>query len=206
MDIDERQDSNKENLLQWHPAFVASIQNSIPANELTITFVCKSFPHKFAEHLKNVRGMTFKQFEAGIYYLYGDVFPIQLIVTSQLSLDNNLWLNGLTNDLKSYEVIDRISEDYRKHNRDELYKSAMNIIVRANNQQFKEASTMCEAILELFKDEYERGVAKARTEGILSTINSCKTLGGTREQTLALLMENFSLEKDNAEIYMNKYW
>lgn len=65
---------------------------------------------------------------------------------------------------------------------------------------------MCEAILELFKDEYERGVAKARTEGILSTINSCKTLGGTREQTLALLMENFSLEKDNAEIYMNKYW
>ncbi len=81
---------------------------------------------------------------------------------------------------------------------------------------------MCEAILELFKDEYERGIAKetakarsearakgreeGREEGIYSTINSCKALNGTKEQTLALLIENFNLTQDNAETYMKKYW
>ena len=188
----------------------AKEENSIPADELTITFVCKTYPREVVKHLESMRGLLVHQADEGIYYLEGDIFPIQLIVISQLSPENNLWLNSLTNDLKGTSIIEKISNEYRKHRRDELYKSVMNIIVRANNEQFKEATNMCEALLELFKDEVDRETEKARedgrNEGIQSMINSCKALGGTKPQILELLIQNFKLTKEDAENYLEKYW
>ena len=84
---------------------------------------------------------------------------------------------------------------------------------------------MCEAIRELFKDEFDKiyeefesniavekekskaeGIDLGIEQGILSTINSCKSLGATRTQTLGLLLKNFNITEDNAEIHMKKYW
>ena len=219
------------------------IENNIPANELTITFVCKKYPYKFINHLKNFRRISTIQMDEGIYYLEGEYFPIQLIVTSKLSPENNLWLSSLTDDLKSYDIIDTISSEYLKHKRDKLYESAMNIIINANKEQFKEAKPMCEAIRELFKDEFDKfyeefdklqeefdkiqeeyknkiviekenaraegiglGIERGIEKGIFSTINSCKSLGATREQTLDLLLKNFSLTKDEAKMHIEKCW
>lgn len=197
-------------------------QNGIPADELTITFVCKTYPRKVLNHLKSKRGLSVYAADKGIYYLEGDIFPMQLIVTSKLSPENNLWLNSLTNDLKNKSIIEKISNEYRKHKRDEMYKSVMNIIVRANKKQFREASNMCEALLELFKDEVDKETAKARNEGINigrnegisigveqgieSTVITGKTFGGTKEQTLELLVKNFKITKEDAEKHLEKYW
>ena len=140
--------------------------NSIPADEVTITFVSFRYPNKMLELLKKDRGLEVKKVDKGIYYLLGDSFPIQLIVTKKLSRENNFWLSCLTNDLKGRSIIDKISSEYRKHRRNELYKSVMNIIVRANKEQFEEGKSMCEAILELFQDEVDIATKKAREEGI----------------------------------------
>ena len=201
------------------------LENNIPADELTITFVCKNYPYKFLKHLEDFRRISTLQIDDGIYYLNGDYFPIQLIVTSKLSSENNLWLSSLTDDLKGYDIIDTISSEYLKHKRDKLYESAMNIIINANKEQFEEAKPMCEAIRELFKDEFNKiyeefesniavekekskaeGIDLGIEQGILSTINSCKSLGATRTQTLGLLLKNFNITEDNAEIHMKKYW
>ena len=139
--------------------------NSIPADEVTITFVSFRYPNKMLELLKKDRGLEVKKVDKGIYYLLGDSFPIQLIVTKKLSRENNFWLSCLTNDLKGRSIIDKISSEYRKHRRNELYKSVMNIIVRANKEQFEEEKSMCEAILELFHDEVDIATKKAREEG-----------------------------------------
>lgn len=188
----------------------SSKQDSIPANELTITFVCKNYPHNLIEHLKTYRQTTVNKIEDGIYYLIGEAFPIQLIVISQLSIEHNLWLNSLTDTLKGYDIISKLSEEYKKNNSNNLYKSVMNIIVHANSKQFREASNMCEALHELWKDDIDREAAKAKQEGveqgIKSTIKSCKAFGGTREKIADILMENFNLTKENAELYMQKYW
>jgi len=90
----------------------------------------------------------------------------------------------------------------------------MNIIIRANNAQFKEERKMCEAILELFEDEVIIRTEKARNEGkleekqegIKSTINSCKDLGGTQEQILELLVKNSNITHEEAQDYIEKYW
>ena len=115
--------------------------------------------------------MNTQQVDDGIYYLKGDIFPMQLIVTSKLSEKNNLWLKELTNEIKSDNEVDTLVREYRKHENEELYKSVMNVIIRANNEKFEEAKNMCEALRELFKDElkegYERGIEHGIEQGRL---------------------------------------
>ena len=181
----------------------------------------RMYPYKFLKHLEYFRWISIKQIDAGIYYLNGEYFSIQPIVTSRLSYESNLWLSSLTDDLKGYDIIDIISSEYLKHKRDKLYELAMNIIINANKEQFEEAKPMCEAIRELFKDEFDKiqeeykssiAIEKKKSKdegidiGILSTINSCKSLGATREKTLVLFMENFKLTEHDAECQMKKYW
>ena len=188
----------------------AKNENQIPVDELTITFVCKNYPYKFMEHLQKSRKNTMRKVEKGIYYIYGDIFPIQVIVTSRLSKDVNLWLKGLTNDLKKKDIITKLSEEYLEHKRDELYKSAMAVIIKANRGEFREVSTMCEAILEVFKEEHERGLALAREEvrqnDIKSTIEVCRDVGVPQEKVLEQLVNHYHMVRDEAETYMEKYW
>ena len=112
-------------------------QNEIPADDISITFICKGYPRKLLKHLSSFRDMNIEQVDKGIYYLTGDIFPMQLIVTSKLSEKNNLWLKELTNEIKSDNEVDTLVREYRKHENEELYKSVMNVIIRANNEKFE---------------------------------------------------------------------
>ena len=79
----------------------------------------------------------------------------------ELSKKESLWLRNLTNQLKSTKDAEELIEDYKKHKKNTLYESVMDIIVRANEEEFEEARKMCKALEELMKDELE---AK-KTEG-----------------------------------------
>ena len=96
---------NTKDTIQWHPAFQASIQIEFEAeaekltfepehllskkpmqmDELTITFICNHFPRKMVQHLKEFRRLDILHVEAGIYYITGDAFPIQLLVTKRVT-------------------------------------------------------------------------------------------------------------------------
>ena len=62
--------------------------NQIPAEELTITFVCYHYPRQMLRNLQNERNINVKNIENGIYYLYGDAIPIQLIIVPALSIEH----------------------------------------------------------------------------------------------------------------------
>ncbi len=134
---------------------------------------------------------------------------MQLVITSELSEDKNLWLRNFTNDLKSISSIEKLSIEYRKHEHDELYKSIINIIIQANKEQFKEVKDVCEALKKLFADELESsrndGLKESRMEGIKPLILSCKELGGTRDTILGMVVKNFEITADKAEKYMKLY-
>ena len=61
-------------------------------------------------------------------------------------------------------------EEYQKHTKDKLYQSVMDIIVRANHEMFEEAKEMCDALRELFADEFkenrQEGLQEGRQEGL----------------------------------------
>lgn len=77
----------------------------IPPEEITITFICNHYPQKLLEHLKKFKGIEVEKQEAGIYYLQGDSFPIQLVIVKELSKKENYWLQNLRCNLKTGEEI-----------------------------------------------------------------------------------------------------
>lgn len=144
--------------------------NMIKIEELTITFVCYKYPRKLLSHLKR-HGFMIMRMEDGIYYINGLKIPIQLILTSELSQEENLWLRGLTKE--------KLLDEYGKHKQDKRYKSIMNLIVKANKSVFEEEDKdMCEAleeiVMERMKDKFEecerlglqQGMEKGMQQGI----------------------------------------
>lgn len=84
---------------------------------------------------------------------------MQLVVTSKLSKEENFWLRNLTNDLREKAEAEKIINEYEKYNHSKLHKSVMDIIVRANEDKFKEVRTgMCDALVELMADIIEEKV------------------------------------------------
>ena len=122
--------------------------------------------------------MQVKTFDKGIYYLVGDIFPMQLIVTYQLSEEENLWLKNITNHLENRHTAEKLIKEYQKHDQEELYQSVMNIIIQANQETFKEEKSMLEVLREIFKDELEEKRKDGRVEIITTTLSK----GHTPEQ------------------------
>ena len=80
--------------------------DSIKITDITITFVSKKYPIELIEHLEKIRCFGLEKVDEGIYYITNDTLPMQLLVTSELSKEENLWLKSLTNDLDDIEIID----------------------------------------------------------------------------------------------------
>ena len=132
-----------------------------------LSSVSKSYPRKLIKHLKSVRGYDLVSKGKGIWYIEGGMFPMQLIVTSKLSAEDNFWLKNLTNDLKKKEEADRLFKEYGKHSDSKLHKSVMDLVVRANKEIFKEArGEMCDALMELMDDIIQEKVNEGQKKGI----------------------------------------
>ena len=148
-----------------------SQMDSIPIEELTITLVTGKYPRKLMHHLKTTLRYQVKKAESGIYYVTGDKIPIQIIVTKELTEAENLWLKSPTNELEQNETAEKLLEEYSKNQANALYRSVMELIVRANKQKFEEVKGMCDALRELMKDEIDAEVKKQVQERIDAEVN-----------------------------------
>ena len=139
--------------------------------------------------MKEVRHYTIDNPEEGIYYVIGDILPIQILVTNRLSPEKNLWLYSLTDTLKDMSVTRQLLEDYKKNKEDQLYQAVMEIIVKANENRLKEGKRdMCNALLELMKDELD----EKREEGIREGIKKGESLGESRINQLNLKLSELN--------------
>lgn len=137
----------------------------IPAEELTITFVCYHYPRQMLRNLQNERNINVKNIENGIYYLYGDAIPIQLIIVPELSIENNYWLNKLRNNLKSGGEIKLFMEQYEKNRDSKLFQALADTVMRANWKEVEEEGNMSDVIKEIFADQFHKCEAEARAQG-----------------------------------------
>lgn len=169
----------------------------IKSDEITISFVCEKKPEKLLKHLRQERQLDIIRIEEGIYYIEGAYFPIQLLLTSELSKGANFWLRNLTNSLKEHREVNELITEYEKHRQNELYRAMMNIIIRANEMLFEEVKgeDMCEALRELFKDEIEaaknegesRAFIQLLREGILTVADVATRLNITEAEVQEML-------------------
>ena len=140
--------------------------DTIKIDGITVSYVSKKYPRKLIQHLKTVRGYEIVQYANGIWHIKGGIFPMQLIVTSRLTAEENFWLKNLTNDLKRKEEAENLFTEYGKHKDSNLHKSVMDLIMRANQKVFKEArGSMCDALMELMQDVIQEKVEDGKLEG-----------------------------------------
>ncbi len=147
--------------------------DSIPAEELSITFVSGKYPRKMIKHLTKVKQYQVTEVEKGIYYVNGDLIPIQILVTKNLSGEENLWLKSLTNKLKATETAEKLVENYMDHKDSSLHRSVIETIMRANQKIFREVNGMSDIFMEIVQEKFDRKlkeeVEKATEENTVKT-------------------------------------
>ena len=144
--------------------------NSIPAEELTITFVAEKYPRKLIEHLKNVKKYRVDEKEKGIYYVYGDLIPIQILITRKLSGEENLWLKSLTNKLNETAAAEKLIENYMEHKESSLHQSMIETIMRANQKLFQEVNGMSDIFMEIVQEKFDRKLKEEVDKAVESAV------------------------------------
>ena len=134
--------------------------DAIKVTDLTITFVCEGYPQKLIRHLERTEKYKISKYENGIYYVSGDIIPIQIIVKKRLSKTENLWLTSLTNSLREKETAQRLLSIYNKNRTNPLYRSVMNTIVTTNHEIFEEGNDMCQALEEILDRKIQKEKAR----------------------------------------------
>ena len=162
-----------------------------------------------------MKGMPVEKQEDGIYYIKGDYIPIQILVTSQLSENENLWLKNLTDNMQGTDSVKKLIDEYEKHVDNSLYQSVMSIIVQANREKFQEVTGMIceplkEILMEQMKDEIEEKMQQRFQQGIQQgiqvLIETCREVSLTYEQTTDKIISKYALSSKEASGYMQKYW
>lgn len=141
--------------------------------------------------------MNVKNIENGIYYLYGDGIPIQLIIVPELSIENNYWLNKLRNNLKSGGEIKLFMEQYEKNRDSKLFQALADTVMRANWKEVEEEGNMSDVIKEIFADQFHKCEAEARAQGeaskMIEQIMKKYKKGCSVAETADMLEENPSV-------------
>ena len=144
--------------------------NTIPVNEITLSFVCHKFPQEVIKHLNSIRKYTIEKQEDGVYYVKGDFFPIQIIHTKKLSKNTNLWLRNLTDTLKNKDDILTLMTEYSTKMENKLYSSVMEIIAQANEKKFEEVGIVCDTLKRIILEQNREAYEQEKQEAINAAI------------------------------------
>ena len=113
----------------------------IPVTSVTISFVESHYPRTLINHLREIRKFSVEEIIPGIYTVRGDILPIQIINNRRLSVEENLWLKGLSSRLSPLECLHVHTEVYRQ-DKAEYVKAYLYAITLANAQAIEEAMLM----------------------------------------------------------------
>ena len=186
--------------------------DEISASELTLTFIRERYPSKLIGQLRSMN-CEIIECSPGIYSVANNLlFPVQIVVTSQLETEGHLSLKVLSDRIDRecaklfLRKMRRLQEPGDRDNVD----AVLQISVSANKRlydEIKEDNRMCDALRELMKDEIEEekskaiaeGRAEGRAEGKLDSIKALmKNLKISAEQA----MEYIGIPKNEYKKYM----
>lgn len=144
--------------------------NEISMEEITITLIRDRKPVKLFSELMR-EGYTYKERFPGIYYVEGERFPIQIIVSSLLNEETHLQLKALTDHMDENLFRNYVTKMNELSQREkDLADIVLQVIMGGNYEmmeKWKERDPiMCEALRLLMKDEIEEEMQKRGEEGM----------------------------------------
>ncbi len=174
--------------------------------------MCVKYPRTLIKHLAEKHNYSIEEVNNGIYYVNksDEMLPIQIIVTSRLNSDENLWLRSLTNQLKDENDAKKLFNEFETNIENKLYESVMDIIIRANTiNVLKEDSNMSEVIKtwigSLREDAINEGLSQGLNQGIEAFIVDALEDGKSEDIIISKLMKRFHFSEAEAKEYFDKY-
>jgi len=154
--------SEKDNFSFWDYqkilgyAFIYSSFEKVQMSEITISISLTIFPRELVKTLEVERGFTVQDEGNGIYYIYGDIVPIQILESKNLSEGENLFLRNLRSNLSSTDVRKTL-ESYKERKPLDDKNVYLDRLVKANQNAFMEAMSMfTEGVRDIFMEGAER--------------------------------------------------
>jgi len=178
----------------------ASLEEDADITDMTLTVVASRHPRSVLEHLRDARGCAVEKKWPGVYIVSGDPLPIQIIDSSELSAEENLWLKGLSDELEARDWRDMLAEMARL-GKSGLIGAYFDAIMRANKESFKEAYEMSDDTLALDSLLEEIGLAaKWEARGI--------SLGEARGENkiLGLFRQGYTVEEVERMLAQGRAW
>ena len=118
--------------------------------DVSLTLLSCHYPRKLMNHLKQERKLPVAKISNGVYYINKETFHIQIIVTKELSSEDNLYLYCLTDNLQDTTLANRLADDCNLHQEQEIYIKYLHQISTANFKKMKgDTAMVCEGLLNL---------------------------------------------------------
>jgi len=183
----------------------AAITPGVDFADITLTFVENRHPRKLLKYLTGTRGYTAEETSPGIYLIFGDYVPIQIIESGKLPEQENLWLRSLVKGLSAVNAGSILNEKRKRGDKAQL-GAYLNVLIRANPKAFMEAENMArkkeKTLEEVFTEAgfipewterarvqgLEQGLEQGKREAAQNIINLLKS--GKSAEEIIQLMEN----------------
>lgn len=107
-------------------------------------------------------------------HFFKKTFTAQIIVTKELSPEENLYLRCRTNKLQDIKLANQLADDYKNHQEQDIYIRYMHQLTTANTILKGESPMICEELLNLFgtsSEEIIEGTKKEADEYYLPKID-----------------------------------
>jgi hypothetical protein len=128
--------------------YMSDPKRKAPITSLTITLVASKYPRELIKCLKEVHKYQLTEAGSGLYHVAGEIIPIQIIVSPQLTETDNLWIKGLNHGL-NIRSADTIFKESRLKGNEPLIRAYLYAVLQANPQTAKEVVKMSDGTMTL---------------------------------------------------------
>lgn len=147
--------------------------------DVTLTFIRERKPVKLFSKLREDKFIVEEKW-SGIYYIIKDeYFKIQIVVSEELSWENHIWLNSLSENVSEKYITELIATTQKlkslddRNNADALWEVVATINKRTI-QKIREDEKMCKALAEIMKPEIDEAFNNGFNNGFDDGIDSGK--------------------------------
>ena len=141
--------------------------NQYSRYDISLTFLSCHYPRSLMKHLHQLEKehkLTVEKTAPGVYYINKETFHTQIIVTSELSAEDNLYLRCLTDKLRDTDLANRLANDYKLHQEQDIYVKYMHHITTANLKMKGDSFMVCEGLLNLCGTSSEEIIERTKKE------------------------------------------
>jgi len=136
-------------------ALLYSSFEKVPLSDITVSISLTMYPRELVRNLENERGFKVNELGDGIYYVDGDIVPIQILESKNLSPESNVFLRNLRSNLSTNEMLKTL-QSYKEYKLLDDKNIYLDRLVKANADVFLEVMDMSESVKEIFLEGAER--------------------------------------------------